>query len=205
MKRMRQFLTTLLVVWTAALLATYAYSQQQNIPSWVVLAVLPAFLVEIAFYLAMGFPAVRKAFDGVGSKPLRAALLWVSALLPYLLATVAAGTFQWRSLGILLAMTFVLSFWYAWLRPGLPVDILFLALLAGAYLTKIFDPIYGLPAPHVPLSILGRLMWIRVSVMAVLSLRTIEEAQLGFIPSLRDWKIGTLYYLAFLPVGGGVA
>ncbi len=55
MKQMRQFLTTLVVVWTAACIATYIYSQQQNIPSWIALAVLPAFLVEFAFYLAPGF------------------------------------------------------------------------------------------------------------------------------------------------------
>jgi uncharacterized protein len=167
-------------------------------------AVLPAFLVEIAFYLAMGFPAMRKAFDGLGSKSLRASLLLASAVLPYLLVSVQTGNFHSRWLLMLLGVCFAVSFWYAWIRPSLAADILFLALLAAVYLTKIFEPIYGQPAPHVPLSILGRLMWIRVSVMAVLSLRTMEETHLGFVPTLREWKLGFLYYLGFMPVGGGV-
>ena len=79
MKRMRQFLTTLVVVWTAASIATFVYSQQQNIPSSVALAVLPAFLMEAIFYLMPGFEEVRKAFDRLGGKPLRAALLAFSA------------------------------------------------------------------------------------------------------------------------------
>src|SRR5260370_1129452 len=104
MKRMRQFLTTLFVVWTAACIATYIYSQQQNIPSWIALAVLPAFLVELAFYLVIGFASVRKAFDKLGSKPLRAALLAASAVIPYLLESTVTGTFQISSFLLLLAM-----------------------------------------------------------------------------------------------------
>src|SRR5258708_37117058 len=94
MKRMRQFLTTLLVVWTAACIATYIYSQQQNIPSWVALAVLPAFLVELAFYLVIGFAAVRKAFDKLGSEPFRAALLAASAVISFLVQGAVTGTLQ---------------------------------------------------------------------------------------------------------------
>src|SRR5438552_5792251 len=101
MKRMRQFLTTLLVVWTAACIATYIYSQQQNIPSWIALAVLPAFLVELGFYLVIGFGPVRKAFDDLGSKPFRAALLASSAVIPYLIETTLTGTFQITSILIL--------------------------------------------------------------------------------------------------------
>src|SRR5229473_4081420 len=104
MKRMRQFLTTLLVVWTAACIATYIYSQQQNIPSWVALAVLPAFLVELAFYLVIGFAAVRKAFDRLGSKAFRAALLAASAVIPYLMESTLTGTFQISSFLLLLAI-----------------------------------------------------------------------------------------------------
>ncbi|HEV2686940.1 MAG TPA: CPBP family intramembrane glutamic endopeptidase [Bryobacteraceae bacterium] len=169
------------------------------------MAVLPAFLVEIAFYLTMGFPEVRKAFDGLGSKTVRAALLLASGIVPYLVVSFAIGNFQIKGLLTLAAVTFAVSFWYAWIRPNLAMDILFLGLLAAVYLGKIFDPIYGLPAPHVQLSILGRLMLIRVSVMAVLSLRSIEETHLGFVPSWRDWKVGVLYYLCFMPVGASIA
>ena len=202
---MRQFLTTLVVVWTAACIATYIYSQQQNIPSWIAIAVLPAFMVEFAFYLAPGFAAVRKAFEGLGSRPVRAAVLFASAVPPYLIESLATHTFQLSAFLELLAVAFVVSFWYALNRPGLFADLLFLAVIAAVYLSRIFDPTYGRPAPHVNLEVLGRLMWIRLSLMAVLSLRSIGEMRFGFVPSVRDWRIGALYYLYFLPAGGAIA
>ncbi len=205
MKRMRQFLTTLVVVWTAASIATYIYSQQQNIPSWIAIAVLPAFLAEVAFYLVSGFEAVRKAFDRLGTKPLRAAILAVSAVVPYLIESPRTGTFRLSSFLALLAVSLVASFWYAWLRPSLPADLLFLAFLAAVYLSKLFAEVYGQPAPHVPLAVLGQLMWIRLGIMALFSLRSIEDPRFGFVPTKQEWRIGFLYYLYFLPVGGALA
>src|SRR5258708_4989658 len=201
MKRMRQFLTTLFVVWTAACIATYIYSQQQNIPSWIALAVLPAFLVELAFYLVIGFAAVRKAFDKLGSKPLRAALLATSAVIPYLLESTVTGTFQISSFLLLLAMASAASFWYVWIPRSMPVDLLFLAFLGAVYLSKGFDQLYGKPVQHAALGLLGKLMWIRVAIMAILSLRTADDdAHFGFIPTPRVLGVGALHYLYFLPV-----
>src|SRR5580658_2865334 len=147
MKRMRQFLTTLVVVWTAASIATFVYSQQQNIPSWIAIAVLPAFLIEAGFYLMPGFDAVRKAFDRLGGKPLRAALLAATAVIPYLVEAPRTGTFRVSSFVALLAVVSVASFWYAWMRPGVVSDLLFLALIAAVYLPsfKFFEQIYGQP------------------------------------------------------------
>ena len=59
MKRMRQFLIALLVVWTAGCIAAYFYSTQQDIPPAVAIAILPAFLAELALYIMPGFPAAR--------------------------------------------------------------------------------------------------------------------------------------------------
>ena len=205
MKQMRQFLTTLVVVWTAACIATYIYSQQQNIPSWIALAVLPAFLVEFGFYLAPGFPRVRRAFEQLGSKPVRATFLSASAIIPYLIESFGTGTFHISSLLALLAVAMVASFWYAWIRPSIPADLLFLAFMAAVYLSKLFDQIYLHPAPHVALDILGRLMWIRVGLMAVLSLRSLEDTRFGFVPTSREWGIGVRQYLFFLPVGAVIA
>ena len=205
MKRMRQFLTTLVVVWTAASIATFVYSQQQNIPSSVAIAVLPAFLLEAVFYLMPGFEEVRRAFDRLGGKPLRAALLTVSAVIPYLVEAPRTGTFRLASFVALLAVVLAAAFWYAWIRPGLAADLLFLALIAAVYLSKLFTQIYGQPAPHVQLAILGQLMWIRLGIMAVFSLRSIPDPRFGFIPTRSEWRIGILYYLIFLPVGGAIA
>jgi membrane protease YdiL (CAAX protease family) len=205
MKRMRQFLTTLVVVWTAASIATFFYSQQQNIPSWLALAVLPAFLIEAVFYLMPGFEAVRKAFDRLGGKPFRAALLATFALIPYLVEAPRTGTFRLSSFIALLAVVVVAAFWYVWIRPSIPADLLFLAFLAAVYLSKLFDQIYGEPRAHVKLAILGQLMWIRLGILAVLSLRSLPNARFGFVPSRSEWRIGILFYLLFLPVGGAIA
>jgi membrane protease YdiL (CAAX protease family) len=97
------------------------------------------------------------------------------------------------------------SFWYAWIRPSLTVDLLFLAFVAAVYLSKLFDHAYGQPAPHAQLSILGKLMWIRLGIMAVFSLRGIEDPGFGFVPSAREWGVGFLHYFYFLPVGGSLA
>ncbi|HTR37984.1 MAG TPA: CPBP family intramembrane glutamic endopeptidase [Bryobacteraceae bacterium] len=198
---MRQFLTTLVVLWTAGCIAAYLYSSQQHIAPAVALAVLPAFLVELAFYLVPGFPKVRAAFDALASKALRAALLSASAVIPYLIVSTLTGSFRVASFFQLAGVALLASFWYAWLRRGLVIDLLFLAFMAAVYLTKLFDQVYGTPAPHIALAILGRLMWIRVGLMAVLSLRTLDDVQFGFVPSREDWRIGAQYYLYFLPVG----
>jgi membrane protease YdiL (CAAX protease family) len=205
MNQMRQFLTTLGVVWMAASIAAYLYSQQQNIASGVALAVVPAFLVELAFYLVPGFPEVRAAFDRLGGKPLRASLLAASAVIPYLIQSPFVGTFRLSLFLALLAVCAVAAFWYVWIRPSMPADLLFLGLMAAVYLSKLFDHVYGQPAPHVALSILGKLMWIRLGLMAVLSLRSLEEARFSFLPLASEWRIGVQWYACFLPVAAAIS
>jgi len=67
------------------------------------------------------------------------------------------------------------SFWYVWIPRNMPADLLFLTLLGMVYLSKGFDLIYGKPFEHVALGILGKLMWIRVAIMAILSLRSADD------------------------------
>jgi membrane protease YdiL (CAAX protease family) len=169
------------------------------------MAALPAFLVEFAFYLAPGFESFRSVFERVGSKPVRATLLTASATIPYLIESLLTGSFQLKYLLALVGVAAVAAFWYAWIRGSLPADLLFLAVLALVYLSKLFDDIYGMPAPKVALSILGKLMWIRLGLMAVLSLRTLEDAHFGFLPSLREWRVGIQHYIYFMPVGAALA
>ena len=198
---MRQFLTALALAWIGAVIAAYFYSQQQNIPSPLAISVLPAFLLEIALYLAPGFPDVRKRFDRIQSKVARAALLTLSAIAPYLLASVRLGFFRWPSLVLLTVLAGVIAFWYVWMRPSPIVDALFLVLLAAVFVLKIFPGIYRRPVPPLPLDILGRLMWIRIGIMALLSLRRIENVRFGFVPSSGEWRVGIEQFLYFIPVG----
>ena len=201
---MRQFLTTLSLVWIAACIAAYVYSQQQHISSTIALAVVPAFLAELAFYLVPGFASVRKSFDALGSKPLRAALLTASAVIPYLIESLLTRTFHLLSFAELLAVVLVAAFWYAWMSRGMAADLLFLAFMAAVYISRMFDHIYGRPAPHVALGILGQLMWIRLGLMAVLSLRSLDEARFGFLPTREEWRIGARHFLYFLPIGAAL-
>lgn len=201
---MRQFLLTLSLVWIAACIGAYVYSHQQHIASTIAFAVVPAFLVESAFYLVPGFPAVRKRFDALGSKPMRAGLLAASGVLPYLMESLPIRTFHFVSFVELLAMVLVAAFWYAYIERSTFIDLLFLAFMAAVYLSRPFDRIYGLAAPHVPLGILGQLMWIRVGLMAVLSLRSFEEARFGFVPTPEEWRVGAKHFLYFLPIGAAL-
>jgi membrane protease YdiL (CAAX protease family) len=201
---MRQFLTTLSLVWIAACIAAYVYSQQQHISWSIALAVVPAFLVEMAFYLAPGFPEVRHKFDALGSKSLRAVFLSASGVLPYLILTSRMGTFGALHFIELTGLVMVAAFWYVWIPPGLLPDLLFLSLMAAVYLRRPFDQIYGHATPHLALGILGQLMWIRLGLMEVLSLRPLDDARFGFVPSRQEWRVGVQHYLYFLPVGAAL-
>src|SRR5260370_21631471 len=108
---MWRFLATLVGVWVAAAGASYLYSWQQNVSWALALAVLPAFLVEIAFYLAPGFEGARNAFDRLGNAWVRAALLAASAVIPYLLATLRTDPFSVLSLVELAFAATVIAFW----------------------------------------------------------------------------------------------
>lgn len=199
---MRQYLTTLSLVWIAACIGAYVYSHQQHISWTLALAVLPAFLVELSFYLVPGFPLARKRFDALGSKAFRAALLTASGGLPYLIEAWRVGAFRLVSFIELLAMVVVASFWYVWIRRNMAADFLFLAYMAAVYLAKPFDRFYGQAAPHVSLAVLGQLMWIRLGLMAVLSLRGLDDARFGFTPTPEEWRIGVQHFVFFLPAGG---
>ena len=166
---------------------------------------MPAFLLEIACYLAPGFPALRVRFDALGPTKLRAALLTASGVFPYLIAALDGRVFHWVRFLELLAFILVAAFWYVWIPRSLFADFLFLAYMAAVYLARPFDGIYGPLTRHVSLGILGQLMWIHLGLMAVLSLRSLDDAHLGFLPTRAEWSIGARHFLFFLPVGGVLA
>ena len=212
MKRMRQFLIALLLVWTAACIAAYFYSHQQNIPAALAAALLPAFLTELALYLAPGFQGVLKHFERLGSKSIRAGLLTASAGIPYALASISLHNsslsgWDFPALLLLVGLAGFASFWYAVLKRGPAADFFFLVFMGAVFLSRVFTWIYARPlaGTHLQLEILGHLMWIRVGIMAVLSIRGFENMRFGFLPARSDWKIGVKLFLFFLPVGGVLA
>jgi len=164
-------------------------------------AILPAFLLEVAFYLVLGWESVRIRVENLLPPPLFAAILAASALAPYCVYTVALGRFQWIAFWSLAALVLVACFWYVVLPHIAALDVLFIALMALVYLVKFFTRVYPNPLLHVHLEILGHLMWIRVGAFALLSIRQVKGVGFGFVPSRKDWSIGLLYYVFFLPVG----
>ncbi len=202
---MRQFLIALALVWTGACIAAFVYSQNQNIPAHLALILIPGFLIEIGFYLVPGFPEIRKRFDRIASKVVRAVVLTLSAVVPYLAVTLRLGSFRITFFLLLLVLAAAVAFWYVWMRPNTVVDVLFLAFFAAIFISKMFTGIYPRPAPHLPLDILGRLMWIRLGLMSVLSIRRMENVRFGFTPNSGEWRIGIQQFLLFIPAGVAAA
>lgn len=200
----KHYWLTVAAVWIAAGAAAWIYARQEHIPSAILWAALPAFLAEIALYLAPGFAGVRTTLARIRPSALRALFVTGAALVPYPLAAVRLGGFRWEEFGLLAALAAVLSFWYVAAKPGALADCLFLGFVAGVYLSRVFSQIYPSPAPHLQLETLGRLMWIHTGILAVLCIRG-WEAGFGFVPTAREWRIGAEQFMLFLPAGGAVA
>lgn len=198
---MRQFLIALVVVWTCGCVTAFFYFQQQNIPRHLELILVPALLLELTFYLVPGFPEIRKRFDRIKSKAARAALMTATAVVPYLFVSLQLHSFQFLSFILLLTVAGAASFWYVWLKPSTWVDLLFLAFMAVVFLYKIFPGIYVRPFPNLQVEVLGRLMWVRIGLMSVLSIRRLENVRFGFVPEPGEWRIGIEQFLYFIPIG----
>jgi membrane protease YdiL (CAAX protease family) len=164
-------------------------------------AALPAFLVEAAFYLGSIFEETRDWLAQFRPARIQAVFLWLSALAPYLIFSVSAGTFDRNSFYLLAALTAVLSFWYALLPRRPAYDFGFLVVAAAPLVSRVFARIYRSPDEHLDADILGHLMWIRLGIAALLVMRGWNPGAFGFWPRLREWRIGAFYYLvSIVPV-----
>lgn len=179
----------------ALLGAAIVYSQQHPHSYWMMSAALPAFLVEAIFYLGSGFASTRAWLKGIGPPWVQATLLWVSALLPYLIFSFSAGTFQPNAALLLAALSLVVAFWYVLLPRRLMFDLGFLVVAAAPLLSHVFLRIYLSPDPHTRADILGHLMWIRLGITVLLVLREWNPGSFGFWPEKKDWRAGVTWYL----------
>lgn len=156
-------------------------------------------LVELTLYLGLAFEEVRNRLEALGSR--LAGWLVASAVVPFLLYTLSPAPFEWPAFGALVALSAAVSFWYVVLPHRRIVDVVFLVLMAGVYLAKVFKGIYPPPVEGLRIEILGQLMWIRLGIVAVLLLRRLEGIGFGFWPSGREWLIGLRQYALFMPAG----
>lgn len=198
---LRGFATILLLVWTLLCIGAWYYSKLHDIPARVVTAVLPAFLVEAALYLAAGIPVTRRLLERAGSPVAIAAILTLSAIVPYLIYASATGLFRIEPALTLLALVGLVSFWYLFAKPASVSDVALLVFMAAVYIANTFRWIYPDPAPYVTALVLGRLMWIRIGILTILSIRRMGGIGFGLAPTRREWGVGFRNFLYFLPLG----
>jgi membrane protease YdiL (CAAX protease family) len=159
--------------------------------------------LEATLFLAVAFEGIRRRLEKF-PPPGVAATLVLAAVAPYVVATLAIGSFSWMHLGAIAALAGVLSFWYVVLPHNPLTDAGLLAFVAAVVLMKAFDQVYVRPHEKLALEALGQAMWIRTGLLAILSVRRVKNVGFGFWPELREWKIGVLYFIAFLPLAAGL-
>ena len=175
----------------------------KGIPEWAAIPVAAAFLIEFPFYLFPGFDASRGWLSRRG-KTSAASFLTASAIVPWLVYSLATGEARLTHFCLLLLIAFVVSFWYILLPATPAADALFLVAIACIYLSKAFDRIYLSPIPQQSISVLGHLMLIRTAALAVLILRGNVNAEFRFLPNRTEWMVGLRYFIPALPAVGFV-
>lgn len=191
------------LLWAIAVIAAYWYAQDREIPWPIALAALPAFLLEISFYFVLGTERLRGRLERLPPAA-RAGILTAAAVVPYCVASLALGSFDWPSLGILAALAAAASFWFVVLTQSPLTDVFFLVAIAAVWLFKILPTLYVDPHPRLPLAVLGQLMWFRTGMFAMVSVRRAPGVGFGFWPQAREWKIGALYFAGLLPVAAAL-
>jgi membrane protease YdiL (CAAX protease family) len=196
LRAFRPFFIVLACIWAALPAAAYFYSKQFPESPWITNTLLPALAVEACCYLATLFGQTRNWFAAFRPAKRQAAILWLSALIPYLIFSLSAGTFQRNAFYLLVGLTAVFSFWHAVLPRRVAYDFGFLAVAAAPVITRVFSRIYISPDRHVRADILGQLMWIRLGIAALLILRDWDPGSFGLWPTFAEWRKGFLYYCA---------
>lgn len=194
---LRGYFIVLACLWALLGVAASLFAVDQNIPFHVARAVVPAFLIEAALYLAAGFESVRVRLEQL-RPALLAVLMTAVAPVPWIVYALPGGAWDWGALLAIVALAAAASFWYVLLPRQ---DLLFLVLLAGVVLLKVFRRLYPEPHPDVELEVLGVAMWVRTGMLAVLSIRHMPGIGFGFWPTAREWRVGMAHFGVFLPFG----
>ncbi len=180
--------------------AGWLYFTSEGVPLSIALPFTVALLIEAALYILPGFESARRRLAAVQNRRLLAAALTASSVVPYLVYSISAGVFAWRPAALLVFLGAAVSYWYVALPRKGVCDALFLLLMMAVALSPAFKFAIPTLASKAPGELLGRLMWIRTGIAAVMVLRGVEGVGFGFVPTRRDWKIGVLHWAAFLPV-----
>jgi hypothetical protein len=160
---------------------------------------LAAFLIEFPFYLVPAFPRTRERLAPAHLPP----YLFASAVLPYLAACCGASRFEWAGLARVAALALALALWFVVLPRRRIFDLAFLALfpvvLLGHYAEAVYRPLY--PGLARELAVLSHVVLIQMTVTVLMLVRRVPETGYGFLPTLREWKIGAKNFVYFLAGG----
>ena len=196
LRNLRAYLIALACVWLALGMAAWFYCQRYPLQSyWILSGLLPACLFESVCYLGIGFEEVRTAFGRTGPRSWQALLLTISGVVPYLLSTATSGLFQAHGAILLAAVCAAVSFWYVLVPRQAAYDVVFIVIIVGTYLSRIFAWLYLSPIPKLHLEFLGHLAWIHIGLMALLIFRQWEMGPFTFWPRWQEWKEGILQFL----------
>ena len=177
--------------------AATAYSHDSQ-PHWIMTGLLPAFMIEAMFFLSIGFEQTRALFARISPRRLQSLIMIVSGILPYVIATRSAGTFDQHAFLILLGLCVVVSCWYWVLPHRIAYDVGFLIIVAAVIVLRVFGSIYISPAPRLKIDILGHLMWIRLAIIAMLVQRGWDVGPVSFWPRRREWQLGLIQFVLMI-------
>lgn len=185
----------------AVSIAGIVYANLQSIRAPVAAPLIASFIIELCLYAVPGLEGARKCLEQRLRRPTLALLMTATAALPYCVYALPTGVFRPASLGGILALASVASFWYVFFPRRPVIDLAYVALVAAVLLFYPFAGIYGTPVPRLPISILGSLMWTRLAIFECLSLGNMQTEGFGFLPRRREWTAGVVNFLLFVPVG----
>ena len=193
----RGFRTTLWIGWLLLSVIGLGYARWKGIPNWAAVPSLAAFLIVYPFYLVPAFPRIREQLAGA---PLPGFLVACAAL-PYLACCSGAIRFELVSFLQLIALALALGLWYRVLPVHPVTDAGFLVLVVAVKLGRYGSSIYPTPYKGVQIGVLSDLTLFLIATLVLMLERRIRETGYGFLPTRRDWRIGTRNYLYFLPFG----
>jgi membrane protease YdiL (CAAX protease family) len=135
------------------------------------------------------------------SRRVQALVLWLSAIVPYLVFAWPAGTISRPAFTVVALLSALLAYWFV-LFPRRPVyDFGFLVIAAAPIALRVFKRLYISPDPHLRVDILGHLAWIHTGIAALLILREWNPGAFGLWPRLREWRIGFLWFaISIVPI-----
>ena len=164
--------------------------------------------MHASVFWAAGFPAVRAAIVEHYTPARIAAGLTVASLLPYVVYSLPLGLFSPLALGALAALVIPTAYLFVWApRPQQSLGwqdifLMVVAVVPNLSGVDIFEWAYPSPGKPVPdIDILGKLMVFALGSFAFLCLRPLEGTDYRFTVTARDLRIGTKYFLYYLPVG----